>query len=113
MKAAKFDFKGAVEAMLRELGAVDGDRWYILRLDTAAGPLDLCPQDNWLACRFVDVDRAWQVLGKDPRLNGFSGKWNFHPDVADADAVIDIRHRIEQRLLGVAATGVRGAPSSA
>ena len=94
-----FNFKSEVETMLRELGAVDGDRWYILRLETAAGPLDLCPQDNWLACRFVDVDRARQVLGKNPRLNTFSGKLNSHPDVADADAVADIRQRIEVRLI--------------
>lgn len=99
MKTARFDFKNAAEAMLRDLGAVDGDRWYILRLETIAGPLDLCPRDNWLACRFVDVDQARQVLGRDLRLNGFSGKWNFHPDVADAAAVADIRQRIEQRLL--------------
>lgn len=98
-KRSAFDFKSEVETMLRELGAVDGDRWYILRLETAAGPLDLCPQDNWLACRFVDVDRGKLLLRKDPRLNPFSGKWNFHPDVADAEAVAEIQQRIEDCLM--------------
>ena len=88
------NFKAACESMLRELGAVDADQWWLLRIETAAGALDLCPQDNWLACRFVDVTRAKEVLGSDPRLNPFSGKWNFHPERADAAAVGAIRFEI-------------------
>lgn len=94
----QFNFKDACDVMLRGLGAVESDRWYMLRIETTAGALDFCPQDNWLACRFDDIGRARSVLGSDLRLNPHSGKWNFHPESPDAAAVDDIRAAIGELL---------------
>jgi hypothetical protein len=84
-------FKRKVEALLRGLGAADSGEWYSLRIDTFVGPLELCPQDGWLAARFTDVPRAVAVMNPKRewahRLNPVSGKWNFHPDLSSAAAV--------------------------
>lgn len=97
---APFDFKGACESMLHRLGAVDTDRFYPLRIETAAGPLDLWPQDDSLVCRFVDVERAKALLGAGwgGRLNPISGKWNHHPARPDSAAVDAIRNDVAQVL---------------
>lgn len=97
---SRFDFKSACEAMLRRLGAVESAGLYPLRIETAAGPLDLWPQDNWLACRFVDVERAKALLGDGwhGKLNPISGKWNHHPAQPDAAAVDAIRDEIARVL---------------
>lgn len=97
---SRFDFKRACESMLHRLGAVDSDHFYPLRIETAAGPLDLWPQDEWLACRFVDVERAKALLGAGwhGKLNPISGKWNHHPGQLDAAAVDAIRNEIARVL---------------
>jgi hypothetical protein len=91
-----FDFKAACTTMLHELGAVNTGGWYPLQIETVAGALDLAPQDGWLACRFVDVERAKSLLGCTwgGRLNPVSGKWNWHPEHLDAAAVDAIRDGI-------------------
>lgn len=51
---------------------------------TICGPLTITPLDNFIACRFEDVEKAKAHFGvRDydvgaKRLNPFSGKWNWH-----------------------------------
>jgi hypothetical protein len=50
---------------------------------TRAGTLTVTVYENWLACRFLDIQHAKRYLGdrtkdRDSRLNPHSGKWNFH-----------------------------------
>ena len=56
-------------------------------LDTPLGQLWASPYDDWIACRFDNLELAKQHLphGYDDRLNKFSGKWNWHGDGLDAD----------------------------
>jgi len=61
-------------------------------IDTQAGELKVHVYGNWIACRFDDVDKAKRLLPhypKDPgaRLNGFSGKWNFHYQITNLDII--------------------------
>lgn len=51
------------------------------RIDTIAGPLELEFMDNekpWIACVFMDVEKAKELLKNSTRLNTYSGKWNWH-----------------------------------
>lgn len=87
-------------ALIRECGAVRRDpsqSFHEFHVETRAGTLGVnvfdCRAtrgDWWVACRFIDVPRAIEVCGTDPRLNRYSGKWNFHPGVCDADALADV-----------------------
>jgi hypothetical protein len=65
-----------------------GGRWYKLDdevlglvLPTAVGELYVRPVDDWIACRWADVDRACEHFNVHfigiHRLNPYSGKWNF------------------------------------
>lgn len=48
-------------------------------LETPAGTLRVTIFEGWLACRFLDVGKAKEVLlVGDDRLNPYSGKWNWH-----------------------------------
>lgn len=60
---------------------------YDFCLDTPLGQLWASPYDDWIACRFDNLELAKQHLphGYDDRLNKFSGKWNWHGDGLDAD----------------------------
>jgi hypothetical protein len=71
-----FDFVAAVIDGIVRLGARE-DGPYDWRIDTVAGPLDISPYENWVACRFDDVDRAIGKVGCGG-INPNSGKWNFH-----------------------------------
>jgi len=59
------------------------------RIQTAIGPLEVTLYDKdgqgpWIACAFLDVEKARLHFGVSPsdffkfRLNPYSGKWNFH-----------------------------------
>lgn len=95
-KAPRFNFTQACTDMLLALGAKPGehDPW---QLHTLAGVLRLQPYDNWLACRFDDVEAAKQhaYFG---HLNPYSGKWNWHFTEPNAEDVEFLREQI-QRLL--------------
>jgi len=77
-------FNEAMTAHLRELGAVTNEGefsgWYKLALPTRAGPLVIIVNDDWLAMRFVDIERARGILPHShyDQLNGHSGKYNIH-----------------------------------
>lgn len=58
-------------------------------IETIVGTLSITVYEDWLACAFKDPERARLHLGQhvgphspravhNPRLNGFSGKWNWH-----------------------------------
>lgn len=56
-------------------------RSWDLDIPTQAGILQVRPMEDWVACRFEDVERARSVLPEDERLNRLnqhSGKWNHH-----------------------------------
>ena len=77
-KKSSFDFEAACTRMLMMAGAKEnGTSFAKLGLETIAGPMDCSPYEDWLACRFVDVEKAKQVIGASS-LNPFSGKWNWH-----------------------------------
>lgn len=77
-KKSSFDFEAACTRMLMMAGAKEnGTSFAKLGLETIAGPMDCSPYEDWLACRFVDVEKAKQVIGAGS-LNPFSGKWNWH-----------------------------------
>ncbi len=76
MKKLRFDFPAAVITALPGLGAREGGR-YGWQLDTIAGLLDIRPYDDWIACRFDDVERAKAQVSSGC-LNRYSGKWNWH-----------------------------------
>lgn len=64
--------------VLERGGAANDDGTLVI--ETTAGVLGITPMGDWIAGRFLDVDRAKRVLphGNLDRLNAFSGKWNFH-----------------------------------
>jgi hypothetical protein len=94
-------FGKALEARLLELGAVAGDHrigvsgifgGYTWKLETVAGPLLISCHGDWVATRFVDVDRAKEYVDHSygsGELNPHSGKWNAH---------FENYHSVEQRL---------------
>ena len=91
------DFQEACTAMLVSLGATPGDRCYPWRLMTLAGVLHLRPLEDWLACRFQDVQAAKQVVGRD-RLNRYSGKWNWHFTDPTTDDLENLRRHLHSLL---------------
>jgi hypothetical protein len=97
---AKFNFNKYIEDQLLRLGAtcppVNGYAMYPFKMNTIAGELGISPNDNWVACRFDEVEKANEkVSGK---LNRFSGKWNFHfqlnPGKAEADDFLSELERL-------------------
>jgi hypothetical protein len=50
---------------------------YDLVLDTKCGPLGITPYEEWVACRFYDVERA-KAHPISGYFNQYSGKWNHH-----------------------------------
>lgn len=86
MRKDHFDFRTAVTAELHRLGAREGGT-YGWQLDTTAGLLDIKPHDDWVACRFDDVELARAKVSSG-YLNRYSGKWNWHfvaPTPEDVD----------------------------
>ncbi len=77
-------FKADTEAYLASIGAKPSD-FYAYALDTIIGVLWITPYDDWIACRWDNIDKARAAgLGCNP----YSGKWNHHciDDTADAAA---------------------------
>jgi hypothetical protein len=109
-------FRRDVEALLRGLGAVDSGEWYRLRIDTMVGPLMLHPMDDgWLAARFTEVERAVTMMNPrrdwTHRLNPISGKWNFHPDLGSAKAVVEELLLIEQQVSRLLPATIQATPA--
>ncbi len=91
------EFNALVDSYMAEIGAtmkeeaqpdfiIAGHRdpmgadWIV---QTKAGAMKVIGYGNWVACRFDDAKRAFEVLKAIPsigtgRLNPYSGKWNFH-----------------------------------
>lgn len=94
LRATKLDerFNAALKARLEELGAEPGSGIgmvallggsYDLKISTIAGDLLISMHGDWVATRFVDVERAKNYLRHDfgsGELNPYSGKWNLHFD---------------------------------
>jgi hypothetical protein len=70
-------FKAEVTKRLEMLGAVKQgeDKCYPYVLSTCIGPLKLAPEDDWVACVWMDLERAKAAI-RDTRLNRCCGKWN-------------------------------------
>ena|ERR1035437_3877949 len=50
-------------------------------IDTIAGPLELEFMDDekpWIACVFMNVEKAKEILKNSTRLNTYSGKYNWY-----------------------------------
>jgi hypothetical protein len=103
-------FEAAFEARMVELGAVRGEHregaglvgllgGYIWKLETVAGPLLITCHGDWVATRFVDVERAKEYVDHSfggGGMNPYSGKWNTHFD--NDHTVEDRMHDVEYRL---------------
>jgi hypothetical protein len=99
-RAPVFNFAAAVTLAIKELGAREGGT-YGWQLDTCVGLLELSPYEDWVACRFVDVERV-NVVIHHGQLNPFSGKWNWHfdnPNAADVErfkqqvsSIVEVAH---------------------
>lgn len=70
-------FKQSVADYLASKGATTS-RFYAFEIETKAGTLFVSPYEDWIACRFENVEEAKRLLGHSTRLNPYSGKWNFH-----------------------------------
>ena len=70
-------FKQSVADYLASKGATTS-RFYAFEIETKAGTLFVSPYEDWIACRFENVEEAKRLLGNSARLNPYSGKWNFH-----------------------------------
>lgn len=102
-----FNFPREVTRLLLELGAqpehapeldhggIASHRGHVLH--TRAGALWCKPYDNWLACRFGDVERARATVGHG-YLNPFSGKWNWHFDKTSPADVQFLREQLARLL---------------
>lgn len=75
---------------------------YELRLETKAGTLLVQPSGSWVAMRFVEVERAKEILPhrREGPLNPFSGKYNslFLDEVEDIEARVDIVQNMIERV---------------
>lgn len=96
----KEKFRKAVEDLLHRLGAVKVNLDYLTLLHTIAGPLH-CKVCDWVAGPpFVAM--YFEYAGLAERLVGssaFCGKWNFHPETADAAAVKQLEERLRAILI--------------
>jgi hypothetical protein len=103
-KHRKYDFAKAVSNGLREIGAREAGP-YGWQLDTIGGLLDITPYEDWVACRFNDVERANATI-QFGSLNHHSGKWNWmytKPDAADV--AFFLQHLKQIRLIPACETG--------
>ncbi len=90
MKKPRFAFATKVVAELHRLGARQGGI-YGWQLDTCAGLLEIHPYEDWIACRFDDVELAKAKVSSGD-LNCYSGKWNWNfvaPTRHDVDYFIN------------------------
>jgi hypothetical protein len=78
MKYPRFEFAAAVAEELQRLGGRQGGS-YGWQIETCAGLLEICPFEDWIACRFDDVDLAKSTVSSG-YLNRYSGKWNWNFD---------------------------------
>lgn len=89
-------FKALVTKSLLDLGAVEDDTHYGLRLNTIYGGLRLSPGENSIRTRFDTVPKVHCLSGAS--LNPFSGKWNFEfsmkPSPAELERAIEDIRRI-------------------
>jgi len=76
-------FKAEIGKRLEALGAVKrGEaKCYPYLLATKIGPLEVAPEDDWVACVWTDLERANGAI-RDSRLNRCCGKWNHLYDTA-------------------------------
>ena len=76
-------FKAEVAKRLETLGAVKRgeEKCYPYLLATSIGPLEVAPEEDWVACVWTDLDRANGAI-RDTRLNRCCGKWNHLYDAA-------------------------------
>lgn len=82
----KTTLKQDAEAYLASIGARPWpDGFYAFVLPTTIGELWITPYDDWIACRWGNVDKA-RAAGLD--CNPYSGKWNFHCTAATAAATL-------------------------
>lgn len=70
------------EATLAKFSPVKGEL-YKWRVETNAGPLEIdfmhgVSHEPWIACRFINVEKAKARFQFDNRLNTYSGKWNWN-----------------------------------
>ena len=96
MPVRKFNFADAVAANLKLIGAREAGP-YGWQLDTIGGLLDIKPYEDWIACRFDDVERANEQI-RFGQLNRYSGKWNWHfvkPTADDVEYFTAQLHRIQ------------------
>lgn len=105
---AREQFRTRVETFLQRIGATKPGEYREWNLDTSCGKLGVSVYDNWIACCFGDVDKASAWFGrKHGRLNGYSGKWNWHfsddPETLGNDGVqVEIEFEMElEKLMGV------------
>ncbi len=70
-------FKAEIGRRLEALGAVKRgeEKCYPYLLQTRIGPLEISPEDSWVACVWRDLERAKEAIHND-RLNRYCGKWN-------------------------------------
>ena len=69
-------FKAEIGRRLEALGAVKREgKSYPYLLQTRIGPLEISPEDSWVACVWRDLERAKEAIHND-RLNRYCGKWN-------------------------------------
>ena len=70
-------FRSAIRGYLDTVGVreMPGGS-YPLVVDTVVGELQIAIYENWVVCRFADMERTKPALGR--RINPFTGKWNFH-----------------------------------
>jgi hypothetical protein len=85
-------FTAEIGRRLEALGAVKRgeEKCYPYLLQTRIGPIEIAPQDTWVACVWTDLDRAKGAI-RDGRLNRFCGKWNHHY----ADAMFKSRRQAQ------------------
>lgn len=87
-------FQREAEATFDRLGFIKVDKdAYRYELETAAGLLRADIMEDWIACRFEDVQKAKETLHStlfsfDHRLNQFSGKWNWDDDSSEIAAEV-------------------------
>ena len=70
-------FKSEIGRRLEALGAVQRgeEKCYPYLLQTRIGPIEIAPEDTWVACVWTDLEHAKEAIG-DGRLNRHCGKWN-------------------------------------
>jgi hypothetical protein len=105
-QANRVYFRQQIIRLLESLGAVRNDQpGYAYTLQTKLGMLSIDPYETWVACRWEDVARALEAIGRE-RMNRFSGKWNHHYDeptfkrrAFTQQAIEDFRAAISRYLL--------------